>query len=169
VRELAPGARRVLCAADLPGALQPDEDRVIPRSAVKAPQLRGLGELCRAVPDWRRRKGRDYPLPSLLAIIVLAAMCGVVRGQRDLAAFAAGLTQAQLRALRCYRGRDGRYHYPKETTFQRVLAAVDAVIFERVLHQWEDQVLGTGTRESDPLSVLDGKAQRGSTPHVEGV
>lgn len=167
VRELEPGARRTLRAAELPGVLQPVEDRVIPRSGVKTPQLRGLWELCRAVPDWRKRKGRDYPLPSLLAIIVLAAMCGVVRGQRDLAAFAAGLTQAQLRALRCYKGRDGLYHYPKETTFQRVLAAVDAGIFERMLHQWEDQILGTATRESDSLIALDGKAQCGSTPHVE--
>jgi hypothetical protein len=119
------------------------------------------------VPDWRTRKGRDYPLPSLLAIIVLAALCGVVRDQRDLAAFAATLTQGQLRALRYCKGRNGRYHYPKETTFQRVLARVEAELFQRVLHQWEDQLLGAGSHESDPLVVLDGKAQRGSTPHLK--
>lgn len=167
VRELEPGARRVLRAAALPAALQSVEDKVIPQSEIKTPQLRGLWELCRAVPDWRRRKGRDYPLPGLLAIIMLATLCGIVRGQRDLAAFAATLTQAQLRALRCYKGRDGRCHYPKETTFQRVLASVDAVLFQRTLHQWEDQLLGCGTRESDTLVALDGKAQRGGTPHVE--
>lgn len=166
VRELQLGARHVLSAGELPAALQPVEDKVIPQPEVKTPQLRGLWQLCRAVPDWRKRKGRDYPLASLLAIMVLAGLCGVVRGQRDLAAFAAKLTQAQLRALRCYRGRDGRYHYPKETTFQRVLAAVNAGIFERMLHLWEDQLLGPATRESDPLIALDGKAQRGSTPHV---
>jgi len=166
VRPLHPAARRVLSAQALPVALQAVEDKVIPRSETTVAQLRGLWQLCRAVPDWRKRKGRDYPLPCLLAIIVLATLSGVVRGQRDLAAFARGLTQAQLRALRSYRGRDGRYHYPKETTFQRVLATVDAALFERTLQQWEDQLLGPEAREADTLVAIDGKAQCGSTPHV---
>lgn len=167
VRSLQPAARRVLSAESLPAALQGVEDKVIPRSETTVTQLRGLRELCRAVPDWRKRKGRDYPLPCLLAIIVLATLSGVVRGQRDLAAYARGLTQAQLRALRSYRGRDGRYHYPKETTFQRVLAALDAGAFERVLQRWEDQLLGHEAREADTLIAIDGKAQCGSTPHVD--
>ena len=166
VRTLHPAARAVLSAAQLPAALQPVEDKVIPLTEFHAPQLRSLWELCRAVPEWRKRKGRDYPLPSLLAIMVLATLCGVVRGQRDLDAFAAMLTLAQLRALRSYQGRDGRYQQPKETTFQRVLAAVDASAFEQMLHRWEDQLLGRDTLASDPLIALDGKAQRGSTPHV---
>lgn len=166
VRSLKPNARQLLSAAQLPAELQPVADKVIPLTEFKAPQLRSLWELCRTVPEWRKRKGRDYPLPSLLAIIVLATLCGVVRGQRDLAAFASKLTQAQLRVLRCYQGRDGRYQQPKETTFQRVLAAVDASAFERVLHQWEEQMLGRDTLASDELIAMDGKAQRGSTPHV---
>ena len=166
VRELNPGARRTLAAAVLPDELQPVEDKVIPRSDVRTSELRGLWDLCRAVTDWRRRKGRDYPLPALLSITVLASLCGVMRGQRDLAAFAAGLTQPQLRALRCYRDRNGRYHYPKETTFQRVLANVDAALFERALQQWEEQLLGPSHGEGDAILAIDGKAQRGSTPHV---
>jgi len=62
--------------------------------------------LCREVPEWRAKKGRDYPLPCLLAIMVMATLAGVVRGQRDLAAFARGLTQRQLRALGSYSKRD---------------------------------------------------------------
>ena len=167
VRALHPKARRWLQAAQLPAGLQAVEDKVIPRTALTCAELRGLWQLCRQVPEWRRRKGRDYPLPCLLAIIVLAALCGVVRGQRDLAAFAAKLTQAQLRALRSYRRRDGRYEYPKETTFQRVLAKADAGAVERVLQQWEEQLLGSAAREGDHLVAIDGKAQRGSTPQVE--
>ena len=45
------------------------EDKVIPRSDATMPHLRDLYELCREVPDWRKRKGRDYPLPCLLAIM----------------------------------------------------------------------------------------------------
>ena len=146
--------------------MQAAEQKVIPLPQVDCRRLRGLWELCRQVPDWRKRKGLDYPLPCLLSVIVLAALCGVVRGQRDLAAFASKLTQPQLRALRSYRRRDGRFDYPKETTFQRVLAKVDAVVVERVLRQWEDQVLGRDELEADTLVAIDGKAQRGSTPHV---
>jgi hypothetical protein len=39
--------------------------------------------------------------------MVMATLSGIVRGQRDLAAFAAKLTQFQLRALGSYRKRDG--------------------------------------------------------------
>jgi hypothetical protein len=126
--------------------------------------IRKLLALCRQVPDWRARKGRDYPLPCLLAIMVMATLAGVVRGQRDLAAFAAKLTQFQLRALVSYRRRDGVWDYPKETTFQRVLATVDAAAFEHLLSQWQ---LHRGAAQSaDDQSAIDGKTQSGSTPHV---
>ena len=49
-------------------------------------------------------------------------LAGIVRGQRDLAAFAAKLTQFQLRALGSYRKRSGGWDAAKETTFQRLLA-----------------------------------------------
>ncbi len=169
VRELCPKACATLRAERLPAALQHVEDAVIPRCETPAPQLRTLWELCRGVPDWRKRKGRDYPLPCLLAIMVMASLCGIARGQRDLAAFASKLTQFQLRALRSYRRRDGRYDYPKETTFQRVLANLDAAAFERVLLAWQIHLTGAAedgrTTEEDDQLALDGKAQRGSAPH----
>jgi len=167
VRALDPRAPGWLRADSLPAALQPVEDAVIPRCEATTAELRDLRALCREVPEWRRRKGRDYPLPCLLAIMVMATLAGVVRGQRDLAAFAAKLTQRQLRALGSYLKRDRTYDFPKETTFQRVLAQVDAEALEGVLLQWEDRMLGRQSREADPLVAIDGKAQRGSTPHVE--
>jgi hypothetical protein len=98
--------------------------------------------------------------------MVIATLSGIIRGQRDLAAFAAKLTQRQLRALNSYQKRDGTYDFPKETTFQRILAQLDPDALERILFQWEDRLLGEHIRQSDPLIAIDGKAQRGSTPHV---
>ena len=165
VRALAPDAGATLRAAVLPPALQAVADQVLPRPEVKLAALHALVDYCREVPDWRGTKGRDYPLPGLLAMTVLATFCGVVRGQRDLAAFASGLTQAQLRALLCRKGRDGRYQCPKETTFQRILAHVPADAFSQVLHRWADACLGPSDQLADTLVALDGKALRGSTPH----
>ena len=183
VRELRHGARAILCAERLPTGFQSVEDAVIPRCEATVRQIRKLIVLCAQVPDWRKRKGRDYPLPCLLAILVLATLAGIVRGQRDLAAFAAKLTQFQLRALGSYRRRDGRYDYPKETTFQRVLANVDAVALERVLIEWQIQRAasepgavvpsaksgrpGAAAAGEDDQIAIDGKTQRGSTPHLK--
>jgi hypothetical protein len=84
--------------------------------------------------------------------------------QRDLAAFAAKLTQAQLRAVGSYRKRDGSRDYPKETTFQWVLAKVDAAAIERMTIQWDIQ--RDGVAAGDDQIAIDGRAQRGNTPHV---
>jgi|GEM_PF-5200039 len=111
---------------------------MIPLTKHSAKELGNLRIMCREIPDWICLKGRDYPLPSLIAIIILATISGVVRGQRDLAAFAAKLTQAQLRALRTYYGKDKRYHAPKETTFYRILTQLDPVAFEKVLSPDEE-------------------------------
>ena len=166
VRELRPKARAVLCAERLPAALQHVEDAVIPRCEATGPQLRKLIVLCREVPDWRKKKGKDYPLSCLLAIMVMATLAGIVRGQRDLAAFAAKLTQFQLRTLGSYRKRSGGWDHPKETTFQRLLANLDALAFERILIAWEIQCAGGAGSAADDQVAIDGKAQRGSTPHV---
>ena len=165
MRELEPGARAKLRAAQLEESLRAVEQKVIPLPDVTAGEIRGLVKFCRKVPDWRKRKGLDYPLAGLLAMIVLATLCGVVRGQRDLAAFAQGLSQAKLRSLLCRQGRDGRYQHPKETTFQRVLAVVQPDDIERMLAEWLDECLGADGPAQDPLVAIDGKAQRGSTPH----
>jgi hypothetical protein len=167
VRAIHPQALLWLKADSLPPDLQYVADAVIPRCEATTKELCALLVLCRQVPEWRARKGRDYPLSCLLAIMVMASLAGVVRGQRDLSAFASKLTQPQLRALNSYQKRNGKYDYPKETTFQRVLANVDVEALESVLLQWEDRMLERKSRKADTLVAIDGKAQRGSAPNVK--
>jgi hypothetical protein len=68
----------------------------------------------RRIPEWQAKKGRDYPLPCLLAIMVMASLSGIVRGQRDLATFAAKLTRSQLCALGSYCELSGGCDHPKD-------------------------------------------------------
>ena len=167
VRELQSGARRLLAGAALPDDLRQSLQSRVPHCQAGCAELGSLMALCqRRVPDFRKRKGRDYPIGCLLAIMVMAALSRVVLGQRDLAAFAAKLTQRQLRALRSYRRRDGGYDFPKETTFQRVLAGVDAAAVESLLQEWLGQQGIARQDGQDGQIAIDGKSQRGSTPHV---
>src|SRR6202034_1091572 len=59
--ELEPRAREKLCAAQLEESLRAVEQKVIPLPEVTAGEIRGLVKFCRKVPDWRKRKGLDYP------------------------------------------------------------------------------------------------------------
>src|SRR3954470_24596324 len=117
VKELAKGAMGKLRASELPEAWAAVEEQAAPRCRASVPQLRSLLEHLRAVPGFRRRQSLAYPLAGMLALIAVASFCGVVRGQRDLAAFARTLSQAQLRALAFRRDRKTRrVRCPDETT-----------------------------------------------------
>ncbi len=85
----------------------------------------------------------------------MALFCGVMHGQRDLAAFARTLFQRQLRALRfrCER-RTGKVRCPDQTTFFRVLGGVDERLLEAALLAWQRLVLGPA---QDELIVIEGK------------
>ena len=59
-----------------------------------------LMELLEKVPEFRRQQALRYPVAGMLALIAIASFAGVAHGQRDLAAFAGTLSQAQMRALK---------------------------------------------------------------------
>lgn len=163
VKELEKGALRKLRAPSLPAAWAVVEAAAAPRCRATVPQMRSLLEHLRQVPEFRRRQSLAYPLPGLLALIALATFCGVVRGQRDLAAFARTLSQAQLRALQFRLERKTRrVRCPDETTFHRVLTQVEPACLERALLAWQAQVLGPAP---DTAIILDGKKLR----HAQGV
>lgn len=111
--------------------------------------------------DWRTRIG-DYPLPELVALVAAATLCGVQRGQRDLAAFAATLTRQQMEALGFRKkGMPPQCVPPKETTFFRLLTNLDGLELERALEEWQDKVLGPRAAD-DNLLAFDGKKLRAS-------
>ena len=114
-----------------------------------------LREEGRSLPEFRRRQALAYPVAGMVALIVLAAFCDVMRGQRDLAAFARKRSQAQLRALgfSCD-PHTGRVRCPSETAFFRALGALSADQVEAVLLRWPAKLLGP---VHDTLIAIDGK------------
>jgi len=164
VRELAPNACAQLRAPTLPAHWQGVADKAAPRCTAKAGQMRSLMEHLRAdVPEFRSKEALAYPLAGFLALIALAMFSGVRRGPQDLAAFAATLSQGQLRALGFRQSKHtGRIRCPGESTFKRLLPRIDAAALERALLLWQDQVLGPS---QDKLVIVDGKTLRHA--HVE--
>jgi hypothetical protein len=163
VKELEQGACEKLRSGDLPPDWAEVEARTPPRCRAKPQEIESLLKLLQEVPEFRKRAFPTYPVAGMLALIAIATLAGVVRGQRDLAAFARTLSQAQMRALK-FRSvpRSKKREAPGETTFQRVLSAVDAAAIERVLLIWQEQVLG---KAEDQIIAIDGKKLR----HAGGV
>jgi hypothetical protein len=156
VRELRAGARTILRGRNLPQALAVVEADRIPLCPQGPPELEQMTRFFGGLPDWRRRQG-DYRLASLVTVVVCAALCGVHRGQRDLAVFTAQLTPAQMQALRFpRRGNPRQYLVPKETTFFRLLSRLESQALERALLAWQEQVLGKSSAADDQIAI-DGK------------
>jgi hypothetical protein len=160
VRELCRNARRGLQAEQLKPAWASVEAKVAPRCTHKARELRGLIEHLKSVDDFRTRIG-SYPLWSLLAIVALAYLCGGPRGQKDLAVFAAALSQGQRHALGIRRDpRTGRYPSPSQPTFCRLLQKVPAEQVEAAVLAFQAQIRGPAPR--DGVAAMDGKAVKRS-------
>jgi Domain of unknown function (DUF4338)/DDE_Tnp_1-associated len=162
VRELCRNARRSLQAERLRPALAEVERRTPPRPTQSVVEIRSLVEQLRALPDYRRRIGL-YPLWSLVALGVLAHLCGAPRGQKDLVKFAKGLSQGQRRALGIRPLPDGQYPAPSQPTFCRMMKHLDAQALEQVFLQYQQQV--RGAPPADELIVLDGKEPRAGGGH----
>jgi len=156
VKELKPGTRTMLRGRNLPEALRVLEAGQVPECPQGPEELEAMVRFFAEVPDWRSRHGR-YRVASLVTVAVCAALCGVHRGQRDVAAFAANLTRWQMAALGFpRRGNPRRYRVPQETTFYRLLKHVDSGALERALLAWQEHVLGPRRGEDDQVAI-DGK------------
>lgn len=158
VRELQPGARTILRGRNLPAALRALDAAHAPECAVAPEELTQMLRFFEALPDWRRYQGK-YRVAALVTVVVCAALCGVHRGQRDLAAFVADMTPAQWAALRFpRRGKRGARDWcvPKETTFFRLLSNLAPQALERALLDWQEHILGPRPATDDQVAV-DGK------------
>jgi len=160
VKELEKGACEKLRATALPEVWSGVELLTAPRCRATPEQIMSLMGFLGKVPEFRRQQALRYPVAGMLALIAIATFAGVVHGQRDLAAFARTLTQAQMRALKFRMVPRSRCRVaPGETTFMRVLAGADAKQVERALLLWQDQMLGPA---EDTVIAVDGKKLRHS-------
>lgn len=163
VRELRPGARTRLQGRQLPEEVAMVEAGAAPECEQSLEELDSLRRYFERVPDWRRWVGA-YPLAGLIALVACATLCGVMRGQRDLAAFGRTLSQPQLKALgirKRGRGRQRRYPAPSETTYFNMLNTVDHLPIEAALQQWQTERLGVRAAD-DNVVACDGKELRSS-------
>jgi len=161
VKALVKNATVKLRAERLPEAWAVVEQQVQPRCTAKTAELKSLSDHLARIPEYRSAHALGYPLAGLLCLIAVATFTGVVRGKKDLAAFAATLSQAQMRALR-FRRRDPKSQKltpPGVTTFFRILNEVDEQALELALLAWQDQVLGP---VQDRIIAIDGKKLRHS-------
>jgi hypothetical protein len=123
-----------------------------------------LDILLDVLPDPRHPKGRWHPWQAVVAIILLAKLCGVPMGQRQIAEFARRLSKPQRRALGCRRSDRAHpdpkgYAVPAESTFQRALTLLDADRLNALLIQWQHEQLGSA---QDDLIAIDAKYLRRS-------
>jgi hypothetical protein len=160
VKSLIKNAPKKLRAPTLPEAWAGVESKVKPRCTARSAELKALTDHLARIPEYRSRHALGYPLAGMLTLIAVAVFCGVVRGKKDLAAFAKTLSQSQLRALRFRRDAQARrIRCPGVTTFFRILNEVDEQALELALLAWQDQVLGP---VQDHLIAIDGKKLRHS-------
>jgi hypothetical protein len=106
------------------------------------------------VPEYRTRC-ENYPLWSLLSIVLVAVLCEAPRGQKDLQKFGRGFSQEQRRALGIRRDRSGHYPAPHQSTWCRFFQKVDARKIQEAILAIQEQVRGPAPQ--DELIVIDGK------------
>jgi uncharacterized protein DUF4338/DDE family transposase len=153
VRQLCKNACRSLQADKLKPALALVEAKTRPRCTQSPAQIRSLTEYLKTLPDYRQRIG-IYPLWTLVAIAVLAHLCGAPRGQKDLAKFAKGMSQAQRRALGV-RPQPQGYPAPSQPTFCRMMKHINDQALQQIILQTQQQIRGPAP--TGELIVLDGK------------
>ena len=112
----------------------------------------GLFDRLGQVLDPRKPRGVRHPLQSILAI----AACAVLSGARSFAMIAEWADQLCREQLR--RFGSPRNSAPSERTFRRMLAAVDASAFDRVIGQWAEE----HCESVGHALAIDGKTLRGS-------
>ena len=159
IRPLHRKARKLMAAAELPGAWKAHERSFHPGCTVKTPQLRSLFERFNAMPDPRAVRGRRYPLGCLLTIAACAVLAGA-QGYEAIADFAAHLTQPQRRALRCWKRRNGEYNAPCATTFWELLNHIDSDELDQVVCNALRDLQG----DRPEAIAVDGKTVRSTRP-----
>jgi hypothetical protein len=161
LRELRPGARKLLRQARLPEALAFCEADLAGPCPFRAPALEKLLDRFGAWHDSRSGHGLRHRQRFVLACAAVCTVMGAC-GYRAFENTCKKFTQRQLRALGCKPDEeDGRYYPPSDSTFQRVLNKVDAAAVSSIIGSWlAEQEIGALAQ-----LAVDGKVLRGSGRH----
>lgn len=157
LRELRPNARAVLRRGRLPADLAAHEEKIAGPCPFRAGELGSLLDRFRVLRDARRGHGLRHRQPFVLACAAVATLMGS-SGYQAFEDTGTKFTQRQLKALGCQQDEQGRYAAPSDSTFFRVLTALDAAHFESVVRAW---LLEQEVSVLERLAV-DGKVLRGS-------
>ena len=156
VRPLRRHARRQLRAAQPRPEWQPWR----PRMQLSEKQLASLWGALQAVPDSRGRRGRRYPLATVLTIVLASRLAGC-QTLTETSDFGRGLGQDALRRIGSrLRPQTQRYHAPGISTLHYVLKEVDIEAAERLLADWMKAQVPAAK-----AVAIDGKTLRGSYNH----
>jgi len=135
LRELRPGARKLLRRGRLPRDLAEHEEKITGPCPFRAGQLGSLLERFGRLPDGRRGHGLRHRQPFVLACAAIATLMGSC-GYQAFEDTCKKFTQRQLKALGCQQDKEGRYAAPSDTTFFRVLTRLDPAGFAAVVGGW---------------------------------
>lgn len=152
IYELDRQARGALSRAGEPVAAATRPKAVLHVELLPILGAHGLFERLGALIDPRKRRGVRHPLQSLLAM----AACAVLSGATSICAITEWAMHLSAEQLRRFGSR--RQSAPSERTFGRLLAAVDAAAFDRIVGQWAAEHC---ERVGQALAI-DGKTLRGS-------
>jgi hypothetical protein len=157
LRELRPGARQILRRGRLPSELADHEANLTGPCPFRAPALRSLLDRFSGLEDSRRGHGLRHRQPFVLSCAAVATLMGA-SGYQAYEDTCGKFTQRQLKALGCHPDAEGDYAAPSDSTFFRVLTALDAAQFEKIVGAW--------LLEQEPQALarlaVDGKVLRGS-------
>jgi hypothetical protein len=158
LRELGQGAAAILRRGRLPAVFAEYEEQIDGPCPLRAPVLGSLLEAFKMLGDKRRGHGLRHRQPFVLACAAVAMLMGA-GGYEAFEQICQKMTQRQLRALGCrFDCKLQRYRAPSDSTFFRVLNALDAGHFDLILGQW---MMGQEISVLARLAI-DGKTLRGS-------
>lgn len=117
-----------------------------------------LTEVLKQVPDFRSRHGRRYPLEAILSLGVAAMLCGY-NTYGAMAQWGKNYGEELAAGLGFKSGRT-----PSVGTLFTVFSQVDKEALNRVLFDWNEQVLSElqGSKPVLRATSVDGKVLRGS-------
>ena len=157
LRELQPGARKLLCQARWPEALAEYEANLSGPCPFRAPALQRLLDRLCELSDSRRGHGLRHPQRYVLACAAVSTLMGAC-GYQAFENTCKKFTQRQLRALGAT-PRDGEFlKAPSDSTFQRGFSRIDTNHFALLIGSWLlEQEIAVVAR-----LAVDGKVLRGS-------